>query len=246
MVLYLDAACFIFAAGMLINGWDFVSEGLCRTAIDICLVFYVGQKVFVYLFLVERVRLLRTRKIPQRRYDWTTYVGFSIVIIGFGVIAIFAFMDPVTSLSKIDGKCRIGLPFIVTLPLLIYDITINFGFALMFTVLALRELQNRKQFMDAFKVILNELPGVHFDVWIRDQEMFAKVFIIKSCMGATSIIIPTVANLAVLFKLNGHEQGWLCFTICTIDGKLPRHRSLFALFSFLSSRTCFDFYPVIR
>ena len=38
-------------AGVLITGWDFVTEGLCRAATVLCPVFYVGDKVILYLFL---------------------------------------------------------------------------------------------------------------------------------------------------------------------------------------------------
>ena len=38
-------------AGVLITGWDFVTEGLCRAATVLYPVFYVGDKVILYLFL---------------------------------------------------------------------------------------------------------------------------------------------------------------------------------------------------
>ena len=34
LLIYILAVCFIVSAGLLITGWDFVTEGLCRTAID--------------------------------------------------------------------------------------------------------------------------------------------------------------------------------------------------------------------
>ena len=52
------------------------------------------------------------------------YIGVAIVL--GGTIAAFAFMDPVASVSNTDGKCRIGLPLTATLPLLVYNIMINF------------------------------------------------------------------------------------------------------------------------
>ena len=123
------------SAGILISGWDFVTEGLCRTAIDLCLVFYVGDKVFSFsgglpafffdseeeplfiggrsifapcvgggaprclcLFLVERTH--QTRGPSCARYqDPTFFLSVVIVSGGFGIIAVFAFLYPVTSLS---------------------------------------------------------------------------------------------------------------------------------------------------
>ena len=219
VLIYIDALCFVFAASVLIQGWDFVTEHLCRTAIYICLVFYVGDKVLLYLFLVERIRMTRKQTMPRLK-DIVTLISLAVVVLGFGIIAVFAFMDPVTALSQIDGKCRIGLPLIVTLPLLTYDILINFGFSFLFVFYGCRQIRNRSGFLDTFKLILNAVPGVRFYITVQDQDTAKKVFILKSLLGASAIIIPTVANLAILFKLNGHEQGWLCFTICTIDGTL--------------------------
>lgn len=42
--------------------------------------------------------------------------------------------------------------------------------------------------------------------------------LVKSTVGAIAIIIPTIINLALLFRNHGHELSWLCLTICTIDG----------------------------
>ena len=58
----------------------------------------------------------------------------------------------------------------------------------------------------------------HHSKKLDTQENLLMFMMIKGTMGALAIIMPTVANLAILFKLNGHEQGWLCFTVCTIDG----------------------------
>ena len=41
----------------------------------------------------------------------------------------------------------------------------------------------------------------------------------RSLVGAGLVLLPTIINMALLFKWKGKEQGWLCFTICTIDGK---------------------------
>ena len=211
LLIYILAVCFIVSAGLLITGWDFVTEGLCRTDIDLCLVWYVGGKVILYLFLVERTHQIRGPSCP-RHQDPTFYLSVAIVLGGFGIIAVFAFLYPVTSLSKIDGKCRIGLPLKVTLPLLIYDILINIVLTAFFCFIGHQYLRGRtfKQLMTVFSAALPFTRSKKLDT----QE---NLLMFKGTLGALAIIMPTVANLAILFKLNGHEQGRLCFTICTID-----------------------------
>jgi len=40
----------------------------------------------------------------------------------------------------------------------------------------------------------------------------------KSLIGAFVVLLPTIANLAILFVMGGRELGWLCLTVCTLDG----------------------------
>ncbi|CAF9904924.1 hypothetical protein IMSHALPRED_000214 [Imshaugia aleurites] len=214
LTIYSCALAFIFSASLLINAWDFTSEGRCRTAIDLCLVFYVGSKVCLYLFLVERAHQLVATKLPRHR-DSIYILGMSIVLFGFGVLAIFAFIHPVTSLSHIDGKCRIGLPLVITIPLLTYDIAINFALTFVFCLRGARlvKIRGPRHALHCIALALpfRKVPG------LRDPVVACEFFMGRSGLGASAIILPTVANLVILFALHGHENGWLCFTVCTID-----------------------------
>ena len=62
LAIYSCTLGFIFSAGLLINSWDFTTEGRCRAAIDLCLVFSVDGKVLLYLFLGERFASARSNK----------------------------------------------------------------------------------------------------------------------------------------------------------------------------------------
>ena len=212
--IYSCAIGFIFSAGLLINAWDFTTPGRCRAAIDVCLVFYVGGKVLLYLFLVERAHQLVATKLA-RLGDPLYLLGIAIVLFGFGVLAVFAFIHPVTSLSHTDGKCRIGLPLVITIPLLSYDVIINFALTFVFVLRGARLVKVRG-FRHAMHCIAMALPFRKVP-GLRDPVIACEFFMGRSGLGASAIILPTIANLVILFILNGHENGWLCFTICTID-----------------------------
>lgn len=218
LAIYSCTLAFIFSAGLLINAWDFTTEGRCRAAIDLCLVFYVGGKVFLYLFLVERAHQMVATKLLRLR-DPIYLLGIAIVLFGFGVLAVFAFLHPVTSLSQIDGKCRIGLPLVITIPLLSYDIIINFALTFVFVMRGARLVRIRG-FSHAVHCIALALPFRKVP-GLRDPITACEFFMGRSGLGASAIILPTIANLVILFALNGHENGWLCFTICTIDSMFP-------------------------
>lgn len=114
--------CFIIAVATLRFGYQIGSNKACLASLVLCLVFYVVDKVLLYLFLIERIHIVRSRR--YTRLTDNRYVGnIAMLVLGFGSIAVLSFMFPVAELS--DGRCRIGLPFKITLPLLIYDVSIN-------------------------------------------------------------------------------------------------------------------------
>ena len=76
------------------------------------------------IFLVERAHALRIPYL-RRAHDWIWLERMIVVASGFGTITVFAFIYPLTDLSTTDGKCRIGLPLKVSIPLLSLDIIIN-------------------------------------------------------------------------------------------------------------------------
>lgn len=221
--IYICALCFLISTGILLSGWDLRTTRLCRAAIDLCLVFYVGDKVIVYLFLLERIRQFKD---PIRRHQDIIWVFGTIVILaGFGTIGVFAFLDPVTGISATDGKCRIGLPFKTALPLLVFDILVNFFLTSVFVSIGLKQFR-RYSVKQRLGMVLYALPAKCYRRPIPRtaegvKDLYMEVIIAKSLVGAISIVVPTTTNLAIFLYVTGHEKGWLCFSICTIDGMLP-------------------------
>ena len=209
--------------GLSISTWDFTTPFLCRVAIFLCLSFYIGNKSLVYLYLVERIHELRNKR---RTKDYVWYIGILIVVGGFTTVATFAYMNVVDAASNVNNRCRIGLHNLETLLLLGYDVTINVSLTVVFTAQSwqwFRYLPLKSQ----LATLVSSIPNA-----LRKEKLLAtslqeykaevlKVIISKSLFGAVAIMLPTVANQVVLYKLNGHEQAWLCFTACTLDGPSP-------------------------
>lgn len=231
-LMYLFGMCFIASAAILQSGLGLASYSDCYSAIIICLIFYVGSKVFMYLFLVERAHVIRA-PYKRRMSDKVWLICMTVVCLGFGIIAVIAFIWPIAEISKIDSKCRIGLPLKVTAPLLSFDIIVNIGFTGLFICLLwplLRFHHNRSSAGGS-----GSWPQWIFqrkqqnDVEMRqhgrpqqssNNDRLMRVLrklVIKTVIGGLLIMIPTLANLTVLFFMQGHEQGWLCFTICSLD-----------------------------
>jgi hypothetical protein len=246
-LLYTFAITFVATAAILQSGLDLSTLASCRTAVYLCLVFYVGSKVLVQLFLVERAHAVRYR-LKRRRQDCVWVVSIAIIVLGFGTIASVAFAYPFADIGD-DQRCRIGVPTKVTVPLIIYDILINAALTAVFVVL----LQPLLRFQEQQKAPALRLPDDHGTTQIKIQDSrlhthlpstgfeiertasasqttprieghpsvnSLKILVYKSLAGAVAITLPTVINLGLLFRWKGQEQGWLCFTLCTLDGNV--------------------------
>lgn len=188
------------------------STNRCHNSIYLCLVFYLGQKVFAYVYLIERMHVL---SLKTHREDKVFWASSAIVLMGFGTIAGLAFAHPVTSISTIDNICRIGLPLMVTVPLLSFDIIVNFSLTVAFVYRAFWFAQI-KGALGLASYTFQALPFAPKRHGGDDEELL-KISAAKALLGTIAIILPTVANLVVLFKVNGHERVWLCFSVCLTD-----------------------------
>jgi hypothetical protein len=166
-----------------------------------------------------------------RTHDWIWLIGMLSIAGGFGSIAICGFLWPIADLSPQNGRCRIGLPFKVTIPLLSFDVVINTALTATFIyllrpLLRFGDLANsavpanlltkglcrmltssgRRRSMEVHHMNGHFLKSIEALLW-------------KSFIGSLLVMLPTVANLAALYSLHGRELGWLCLTICTFDGE---------------------------
>lgn len=168
----------------------------------------------------------------RRSRDWIWLTGMLTIGCGFGSIAICGFVWPIADLSQIDGRCRIGLPYKVTIPLLSFDIIINTLLTGIFIYL-LRPLFRlggmpnddavaANMFTKGMRRILTtsrRSDSVDFSPMNGFSSKSIEALLWKSLIGSVLVMLPTVGNLAALLPLRGRELGGLCLTICTFDGK---------------------------
>jgi hypothetical protein len=224
-LLYIDGICFLLSSAVLYFVWGLTLKDRCSAAIQLCLVFYLSGKVLMYLFLVERSHVVR-RSGFRRQGDLWYYFNMAQVLLGFGSIAILSFFHPVADIATKDQICEIGLPFRITLPLLIFDVWINVFLTGQFIFFARRFMRNwvPKALRVAWSKAIH--PRLHNDgpTTLKnnpaDQRGILAGMAWRTCKAMFIVLSCTIANLSVLFALRGHEQGWLCFMMCSIDGRL--------------------------
>lgn len=218
IAVYFWGMCFIIAVATLRFGYQIGSSSACFASIILCLVFYVVDKVILYLFLIERIHIVRSRRYTRLTDNWYV-VNIAILVLGFGSIAVLSFIFPVAELS--EGQCRIGLPFKITLPLLIYDISINLYLTGHFlhvsrpgiAIATLRRLPFASSTPASRDIAYNHLSRLE-DGTQDNLRTLAK----RTLRGMCIMLLATTINLSILFYMSGREQEWMCFMFCTLDG----------------------------
>ena len=183
-----------------------------------CLAFYVCSKIVLYLFLLERATMIRNH---SRLNDPYYLIGVFVIVAGLGTIAIIAFIGPEDQLSAIDEICRIGLPDAALISLLTYDTIVNFCFTGLYVWLT-NSITRNLSWASVGKVMLAALPFREYGP-LPTQASLLELMMAKSLLGTAATVVATVVNLAVLIYVRGHEQGWICFTVCSVDGGLFYH-----------------------
>lgn len=168
-------------------------------------------------------------------------ICMAIVILGFGAIAAAAFIWPIAEVSSTDGKCRIGVPLKVTAPFLAYDMVINIALTSLFVyfLYPLLAFKRNDDPSDKFRIS----PSILIRHQTRKNDRIAeklRKLIWKTIIGGILVMLPTVANIVIFFIMRGSEEGWLCFTICSIDGK-PSHTMALSSYS-QSYASCLEYH----
>jgi len=153
---------------------------------------------------------------PHRRTSDPIYLlGLLLIFLGLGTIATLALLNPIAALSPTDHICRIGLPAPALIALLTYDTTLNLALTATYIHLT-NSLTRNLTFSAIVRVAFAALPFRTYGP-LTTQASMLQLMMAKSVLAALALVGVTGVNLAVLIEVRGHEQGWLCLTVCCVD-----------------------------
>jgi hypothetical protein len=233
--IYIVGILFISSSTILQYGFGLNAGPYCKTAILLCLTFYLLCKVLMYMFLVERARLM-CLPLVKRKHDTLWLVNMGMVVIGFGIVGILAFVYLIAYLSPVDGQCHIGVRLGITVALGGYDMLINFWLTGLFIKLAAKYM--RRFFPECvsrwWKAPSQRLRPQVISLPANANNDDAAALAIdprsdlarlarKTLVGSAIMMSSTIVNLAVLVRFDGEEAGWECLLICTIDSETTLH-----------------------
>ncbi|KAI8083125.1 uncharacterized protein BX664DRAFT_339869 [Halteromyces radiatus] len=192
LLLYTSSWAFCITSAILVstNNNNMVS---CTLGMMSCDVFYAGSKVIGYAWLMERVHIVTNTKTKRLK---TCVYRFHLALL-CPYIIIFVLMLTFRNIYLTDdGKCIIGLQFIASIPLMIYDFMLN----LYLTWLFMRPLMNvgRNSRMDWKRSRLYRLAR-------------------RTLVASVVCLLVSFINVFVVVLTHGNERGLVCLTMCTVD-----------------------------
>ncbi|CAI6337285.1 unnamed protein product [Periconia digitata] len=105
---FLSSISFIMSVAILESGLGIQNDDQCHATIRVCIAMYLAGKITLYLFLLERVHIVRAPFVHRLR-DPLWVIGMITITGGLGGITIYEYRNPLAELSYKTGLCRIGI-----------------------------------------------------------------------------------------------------------------------------------------
>ncbi|KAJ7876873.1 hypothetical protein B0H14DRAFT_2567984 [Mycena olivaceomarginata] len=189
LLVFLDSYLFLFSTGILVFGVGLqLNATACSTGIYLCVLFYTSSKILIYSFLTEKVYIVWDT--GRKRLHSPVFLLCMATLVLYGAVLIIMVIGRVAKFREGDGACVIGLKPTASIPLLSYDLFINF----LLTALFLWPLMRSR----------------HSNARLRRLA-------IRTLVAAGMALTTSTVNIAVLTLMHGHQLGWLCLASCGLD-----------------------------
>ncbi|KAF2014116.1 hypothetical protein BU24DRAFT_349306 [Aaosphaeria arxii CBS 175.79] len=216
LLLYGLVILFLISSTVLLSGQGLEHYNLCFAATWVCLIFYTASKGVIYIFLVERVHVVRAPFV-QRRRDWLYWGCMAMVIASFVGVSINAYLHPIIEMRG-DNRCYMGIPGKVSIPFMVVDIAVDVALTGVFFYL-LRPLVSFHGIATLDGVFAANRERI---VSVAGQQETAvqkniRALLWKSVAGSILIMLPTIANMIQFYITKGRELALICLGICVLD-----------------------------
>jgi len=158
--------------------------------IYLCIIFYGTSKLFIYLFLSERVYTVWRFGPHSQRLRCKAYLGCLVVLFGYCVVIGVLFYGQVSYFGGDRGMCYIGLKRSASITLLAYDFFVN-----------------------AVLTGLFLWPVMYSS--FRNNRM--KRLGVRTLWSAFIALTTSCVNILILTLMDGRQLGWVCLGSCGTD-----------------------------
>ncbi|KAJ8072881.1 hypothetical protein PM082_016440 [Marasmius tenuissimus] len=192
LLVFIDSWLFLFTSGVLTFGVGLeVSHAVCDAAINICITCYSTSKLLIYLFLIERVHVVWAPTTGSASRFKSAVDRICLVTVAlYGIIITLLFLGRISHWGEGKEACVIGLKPLSSIPLLSYDLYINFF-----------------------------LTGLFFWPLLKSGHLTEKIksMAIRALVAAIVALTTSTVNIVVLTSQHGRELGWVCLGSCGAD-----------------------------
>ncbi|KAI0072501.1 hypothetical protein K474DRAFT_1604995, partial [Panus rudis PR-1116 ss-1] len=190
VLIFMDSWAFLFTGGILVHGTGMeTSHTNCAMGIFSCIAFYATSKMFIWLFLAEKVHVVWSSPEGTPRFKSIPYILCVFLVMAYSAIGIHLCYERLAYFDE-DGSCVIGLKPVGSILLLSYDIFIN----LILTGLFLWPL-----------------------VRARIQNLYLRKVARRAVLASIFTLIASMVNVLSLTLVHGRELGWICLASCGLD-----------------------------
>ncbi|KAH6638501.1 hypothetical protein C7974DRAFT_391701 [Boeremia exigua] len=213
---YIVVICYIVVAAALVAGQGLYTYELCSAGTWVCLMFYITAKGFVYLFLCERVHIVRAPFVCRSKDK--IYLACVIpAMMVFSAISINCLFQRITTMYDSDGRCHFGIGITASIPGSVINFVTNFFLTGVFIYL-LRPIVKTSGGGSISAALSHDSkknqPVIHDESAVQKN---IRSLLWKSILGAVLTEIPVVANMIQFIITGGAELGMMCLTFCMID-----------------------------
>ncbi|KAF9563195.1 hypothetical protein CPC08DRAFT_334914 [Agrocybe pediades] len=190
ILMFLDSWLFMLSSGLLIFGVGLeYSSATCIAAAYSCIIFYSSAKFFVYAFLAEKVHIVWSPSVGERRLESPVYLTCIVSVSLYCIVMTLMLGGPIHEIRD-NGACVIGLKSIASIPLLVYDLYINIF-----------------------------LTGMFLFPLVRSRVMSSGIrrLAVRTCIAAFFALTTSTVNVVVLIVLDGRELAWVNLGACGAD-----------------------------
>ncbi|CAO3648665.1 unnamed protein product [Cunninghamella blakesleeana] len=189
--LYICSWAFIFTSIpiVLANNENYAS---CLAQNFTCDIFYPSTKILIYLWLIERVWIVKADRSPRLKNP--LYIFHLLMLSPYIGIFISLTYFHLTIINN-EGYCYIGIEFKTSVIIVIYDFVINLYLTVLFVVPILKVYSN--------KIIDHKKSKLKAVAW-------------RTMIASAICLFASFANICALSIL-GLENGAICFIGCFFD-----------------------------
>jgi len=190
LLILIDSWLFIFSSGLLILGFGLERNDVsCSMGILLCILFYGTSKLFIYIFLSERVYVVWQPTPQSRRLQCKAYIGCIVALCGYGGVVGMLFYGRISFFGD-KGACYIGLKKSASITLLAYDFFVN-----------------------------AVLTGLFLWPVMRGAFLNSRVkrLAVRTLWSALIALTTSCVNILILTLMHGRQLGWVCLASCGTD-----------------------------